>query len=261
MIRRRKHPRWQAAGIIAVGGVLIIIVAGAVHAMSKSNGGAVDTSANASAAENSTQQPVVRPSLDDTSAAAERVTFIGDSYSAGVGASTHSKRWTTIVAKAEGWLETNVAKGGTGYLESSHEGCGLNFCPNYTGVVSEAVAAGPAIVFVAGGRNDVDAPEAEENEAISAFFSTLRSALPQARIIVVSPVWDDGKPPAALTDMTKVIHREAISVGATFLDVGQPLRAHPALLIADGVHPNDKGHAALAKATLAAMAKAGIVPK
>ncbi|GAA5193127.1 hypothetical protein GCM10023346_17000 [Arthrobacter gyeryongensis] len=37
----------------------------------------------------------------------------------------------------------------------------------------------------------------------------------------------------------------AAANGATYLDIGQPLWGHPEFLAADGIHPDDAGHAAI----------------
>src|SRR4051812_899287 len=128
MSRRRKHPQWQWAGIVGAIGIAIIIVVGSYHIISESTGAVVDAGASDSATAADSTRPA-RPSASQPgsavsaapSEALKRVVFIGDSYSAGVGNSDHSKRWTTIVAKAEGWREINIAKGATGYLTTSKE--------------------------------------------------------------------------------------------------------------------------------------------
>lgn len=179
--------------------------------------------------------------------------FIGDSYSAGAGATSTDKRWTTLVSKRLGWKQINLAKGGTGYLVTAGlAGCGVEFCPNYSGMIQDAVAANPEFVVVAGGRNDLSTtmPAAD---AISTFFTDLRSALPDARILVISPVWDDDPAPAGLAAIAADVRASAATVSAAYLDIGEPLNGQPQMISGDGLHPNDAGHAALAAAVVAAL--------
>ena len=85
-------------------------------------------------------------------ASAPKAAFIGDSITAGHGASSEQTRWTSLVSQRMGWIEHNFGRGGTGYLAtSSREGCGLDFCPNYLGMLNDVVSSDPDIVVVAGG--------------------------------------------------------------------------------------------------------------
>lgn len=196
-----------------------------------------------------------------TPKAAPSAAFIGDSYTAGTGATLGSKRWTTLLAQNAGWVEANVGRGGTGYLVTAgKDGCGLDVCPNYAGMIPEAVKSHPAIVVVSGGRNDVSKDPKAVAAAVKEFFTTLRASLPDAQIIVTSPVWDATAPPERLAALATVIQTEAQSAKATYLDLGQPLEGRPELIVADKVHPNDVCHSTLYLAVKDAMTHAG-VPK
>lgn len=174
--------------------------------------------------------------------------FIGDSYTSGVGG--NGTRWTSLVAAKLGWTEVNLGRGGTGYKATAGmAGCGKQFCPNYDGMVAAAAAAKPDIVVVSGGRNDAGVYPTE----ISAVFTDLRKALPNAKIYAVSPLIDDNAAPAWFTQESMVVKAAVEAAGGTFLDIGQPLTGHPELVSSDSVHPNAAGYQAIAAAMLAAL--------
>lgn len=177
--------------------------------------------------------------------------FIGDGYAAGADSTAPAKRWTSLVAARLGWTEVNLGFAGTGYLTTGATRA------NYIGSIPDVVAANPAIVVVSGGRNDVGQPEAAEKLAITTFLNALKAAVPTARIVVLSPVWDDDPVPAGLTAIAADLQAAAATTGVGYLDIGQPLVSRTDL-INDGTDPNDAGHAALADAAVAALAAAGI---
>lgn len=183
---------------------------------------------------------------------APTVLFIGDSYSSGAGASTKEKRWTTLVSGQEGWVERNAALGGTGYVaESGPAGCGKEYCPPYRAALDAYFDANgaPDVVVVSGGRNDLGKPGV--SAAVTEFWDDLcrRSGV---SVIVTSPLWHSAKEPASLVELADQIRSESGRCGARYLDLGQPLD-RPSLLAEDGVHPNDAGHAAIARAFTAAL--------
>ena len=188
------------------------------------------------------------------------VAFIGDSYSAGTGSSGYNSRFTTLVAAYEGWSSSSFASGGTGYLRSATSdkktGCGAEHCPSYGEVIARVRNYDPTIVFVSGGRNDVGLPEAEVERAIERFYSDLRTALPNARIIVTSPLWAYSTPPAELSNIQQFVRQAATSAHGTYLDLGEPLVDNRALVSSDRVHPNNRGHAVLAQAMEVGLSRA-----
>lgn len=195
-------------------------------------------------------EPYVRPTdaFDPpaTPAAASPVAlFIGDSYSAGAGASAPALRWTTLASGELGWVESNHALGGTGYVKTSGvEGCGLDYCGTYGEVIDGIEGVAPNIVVISGGRND--GPVDDHQATVEATIRSAQSQWPAAQIIVSSPVWDDDAAPQWLAASIATVRAAASATGATFVDLGQPLAGRSDLLVEDGVHPNDAGYAALA---------------
>jgi lysophospholipase L1-like esterase len=173
--------------------------------------------------------------------------FIGDSYSEGQGAGAASKRFTTLTAQSMGWTEINMASGGTGYLAE----CWVNgkLHPNYLAVL-KSITIQPDIVIVSGGRNDQW--NTKTSAAIPVFFSTLRAKFPNAQLIVTSPLWDARRqPPAKMNLIKSAVRVSASANGATYIDLHEPLTGHYEYLTKDWVHPNARGHAAIASALTA----------
>lgn len=180
--------------------------------------------------------------------------FIGDSYTAGVGASAKSKRWTTLVAASQGWEEDNLGRGGTGYLTTAGlQGCGRAVCPNYQGMLSDVSALKPDIVVVAGGQLDQVQDPAKESAAIAAFYRSLRSRLPDAKIIAVGPSSPDATPGTHIDAIDKEVRAAATAIGATYVELLHPSVIAPSMVLADNTHVNDAGHAAIAARVEAAL--------
>jgi acyl-CoA thioesterase-1 len=198
---------------------------------------------NAAAAENfSPAEATFAPKLPG-------VAFIGDSYTQGAGADSEGAPWPTLLSRSEDWAERNLGRGGTGYISTSTvAGCGLEYCPNYSEMIPEAVTLNPSKVVVSGGRNDVGQDPEAVTEAINSFYEDLRAQLPDAEIIAISPVWDAREAPEEIDRMRDAVRAAAEANGAEYLDIGQPLAGQPDLVAPDEVHPNNEGHAALAEA-------------
>lgn len=182
-------------------------------------------------------------------ASAPTAAFIGDSITAGYGASSEPMRWTSLVSQKMGWIEHNFGRGGTGYLAtSSREGCGLDFCPNYLGMLDDVASSDPDIVVVAGGGNDM--PEFVSNSgpvsrAITDTFHELRKRLPNARIIAVGPFARDVT--SSVIAFDRVVQDAARSIGGEYVSLIAPNPVvQEDMFLADGAHLNDSGYAAIA---------------
>ncbi|WP_037158573.1 SGNH/GDSL hydrolase family protein [Rhodococcoides fascians] len=175
------------------------------------------------------------------------VAFIGDSYSQGIGASSAGTRWTTLASAALGWSEMNLAVGGTGYTTSY-----LGQPTDYATKVESVRAAQPDIIVVSGGRNDyLTSSPPEIGTAAAALYGQLRSTVPDAELVVVTPIWEATDIPAEFTEIIDSIRRAAEGASVKYLDIGEPLSGHPDLVVADGLHPNDAGHHKIAEHVVA----------
>ncbi|ROR90507.1 lysophospholipase L1-like esterase [Nocardioides aurantiacus] len=180
------------------------------------------------------------------------ILLLGDSYAAGTGASLPGKSWAGLVSTNTDWTVTNLARGGTGFLKSYQTGgfsaCGQEECPDFQTMAERAYRDGvdPDLIVVSGGRNDLSQPVGQEQTAVRSLFLFLEKRFPHARIVATNPLWDASDAPAALSKLGDYI-RERVG-GANFLDLGQPLAGRPDRVADDDVHPNDQGHAAIARA-------------
>ncbi|OAZ44198.1 hypothetical protein A9Z40_12425 [Microbacterium arborescens] len=197
----------------------------------------------------------LRPSSAVHGAPDPIVVFLGDSYTAGTGASDTSLGWASLVGEAEGWRVRNLARGGTGYGarvtgEGAPAACGRDECPTFGEMAREGAALVPDIVVVSGGRNDVGGSPVDAE--VAAFFDTVAAVYPESRVYVTDVLWHDDAP-EGVQQLSELVHADAQRVGATWLDIGQPLAGGDGLLAPDGVHPSDAGHEAIARAVIAAL--------
>lgn len=179
--------------------------------------------------------------------AVARAVFMGDSYAAGTGG--NGVRWTALVAKQLGWKEVNLGRAGTGYLTSVTDAtakstCGKAECLSFPKMVPEVVAQEPDVVVVVSSTNTTS-----DLSAVSlAMFGELRKQLPEARIIVLSPLWRASAYPSSLVTLGKTLKKNAELAGVDYVAVGSPLEGHLEWIAADGVNPNAEGQKALAEA-------------
>jgi lysophospholipase L1-like esterase len=175
------------------------------------------------------------------------VAFIGDSYTAGTGASSPDVALPALIGADRGWNVENFGRGGTGYLTSAGmDGCGQDYCPTFLEVIPEVQAANPVAIVVSGGRNDRGASADAIQAGVSTFFTELRTSFPSATIFVTSPVWDASAPDGLLETVKAAVAAEAERVGGVYLDMAEPLSGRPELMSEDAVHPNDAGYTVLA---------------
>ena len=180
-----------------------------------------------------------------------RVAFYGDSYTLGIGASSITRRWSTIICAERGWREFNPSVNGLGFVRNRR-----NFGDG--DLPSQIIASNPDLVFVTMGLND-NFGFATDADRIRVQISTdleyLRLALPTARFIVVEPFWYTDDRPDSLSIITGWVKAAAEFIDADYV-VGAShwLEHHPEWMAEDGLHPNDDGYAHMAVEMDAALA-------
>lgn len=180
------------------------------------------------------------------------VAFLGDSYTTGTGASSDEQKWTTIVAQTAGWSESNFGSDDTGYVAAPFvEGEQLL---SYGDRIDAVIEKSPEVIIISGGRNDVGQDPALVRQEALELFTQLTEQLPETSVLVLSPWWDASEPPFEFSQIVESIGSAAEEANVSYIDTGLPL-TDPALIAADGVHPNDDGYAAIAEAVTAALSR------
>jgi lysophospholipase L1-like esterase len=170
----------------------------------------------------------------------------GDSIAEGWVASAPSGAWPAVAGRTLAFDIVNCGYGGSARGEV---------------VSAEQLSAVPAdVVSVSHGTNcwtRIPHSAAMVAAGMQAFLTVLRQGHPSAPIVVVSPVLRPdaestaNRLGATLADLRRAIEDVAAAHGDVTLVPGLPLL--DAALLADGIHPGDEGHRALATAIGAAV--------
>jgi len=172
--------------------------------------------------------------------------FIGDSYTVGTATPISGAGFPVMLGDLRGWRVENLAIAGTGYSTGRADGqCPPGGCQSYIGVLPRVVESDPDIVVVSGGRNDLQREHVEQ--AVTAFYDEVRRQLPDVRLIVTSPLWDDSPTPDALLALREHVAAAAENAGAEYLDLGDLFLDRPDLIAYDDLHPNEEGLALIAR--------------
>jgi acyl-CoA thioesterase I len=171
--------------------------------------------------------------------AARTVVAIGDSIMDGHGL-TERQSWPEVVARDHGWRLTDLAADGDGFVTAGDDGT------TFADQVRQAIRLNPSTVILAGSSNDLGVPETTVEAAIRSAVAQLRSALPSAQIVAVSPVWNEDAWPAQLQRIAAAVRTDVRAVGGSVLTFADPLRGHPELMQADDVHPTAAGQLMIA---------------
>ncbi|WP_285117175.1 GDSL-type esterase/lipase family protein [Leifsonia sp. fls2-241-R2A-40a] len=183
-----------------------------------------------------TSTPVPTPTSSQHSVTAAA---IGDSIAIGNGVPAEDA-WPLLVAQRFGWTLSDFGESAAGFTAK-----GLN-THIFDDQVSAVIRVHPDVVIVGATRNDVFAPTATLKQAATAALQRLRAALPKAKIIGVSALWGSDATPAQIPVISQTVKAAVLSVGGSWVELGQPFTGHPELVLADHVHPTVQGQKLLA---------------
>jgi lysophospholipase L1-like esterase len=176
------------------------------------------------------------------------VAVIGDSYTSGTdqggqGANAWTARaWQILAHQGVQIAPDVVSEGRAGYGVIGDQGS------YFEDLTARAVRPNDALVVFFGSRNDQGVDPELLTEKARSTFDLARRIAPSARLLVIGPPWPTADPPDAVLQVNDIMNRQALAVGATYVDpiADQWFVGRPDLIGADGVHPNDEGHAYLA---------------
>lgn len=176
-----------------------------------------------------------------TASTAPIVAVLGDSYTAGFGASAgtwdYNDAWWQYTARNLGW-QTGVvnASPGGGYQQPG------DFGTFYQETAKYPIAANTNVVIIQGGLNDSNGPNpAYEAKAVRNLITLVLQQAPNAHVIVLgafNPFPTRVSTATSLPMARAIASPDALGPNVTFID--------PFLLqfdlASDGVHPNATGH-------------------
>lgn len=204
-------------------------------------------SVGAGAADKSAVTPspaATRSAIPPAAVAPMQVLTIGDSIMKGYGVSP-ADAWPELISAANGWDLTTLACDGAGFVDLGNPAeCG----DTLVDIVRSAATLHPDLIIIEGSSNDLEHPNSELLAATTSALTILRSEFPNAEIIGLSAIWPTTDPPAQLADINSQVQQAVTAVGGHYLDIGQPLVAHPKLMQDDGIHPTAAGQVVLATA-------------
>ncbi|MDO5677046.1 MAG: SGNH/GDSL hydrolase family protein [Propionibacteriaceae bacterium] len=163
-----------------------------------------------------------------------KAVVIGDRYSMGDGGQT----WVNLIATDLGWEITNLASQGRGYIVRP-DSCHFDPCATFEGSIGAVTAAKPDLVVTFGGTADGDQ---DLRGASAYYFEALRDALPDARLVGISPITTNDEWPHYLTMHANSVKAAVEAVDGIFVDArrvglgdGETLSAESQQKIADAV--------------------------
>jgi lysophospholipase L1-like esterase len=170
--------------------------------------------------------------------------FFGDSYVA--------RGYGDLVGTKLGWPDPGaIALPGSGYVSTG-------LCHNMTmkALVPRVVKAAPAIVIVAAGLNDENAPSDTVQREARLLLGSLRSGLPEARIVVLGPVTPTTTEASALARVDRALAAASSASGVEFISALDWLEPETDFG-ADQRHPTPAGFRKLARHLAAVLEQPG----
>lgn len=192
--------------------------------------------------------------------------FFGDSVTTGWRALSHPRnRWASLVCEHLRWREVNLAADGLGFFSrrGGHLPGGSRSPSCRDTVWLEAVLrAEPDVVTINLGLNDAAfLPSQRElvKQAIEHDLTFVSSRL-RGTPVIVAPYFPSLEVGPRFQAIRRFVHEQATALGLTSTDaLMTAVNGDEDKLAIDGIHPDDAGHAAMARAMIAFYEELGIV--
>ena len=172
------------------------------------------------------------------------VAFLGDSWTAGVGA-TDRRGYVVRTAGRLGWGYANFGVGGSGYsVPGPHHSLFAERIP-------QLVALHPDLVVVQGSLNERHSTPGRLGPAARTTLAELASALPPGTpVVVIGASYNPGTADTTIDWINREVSRAATAAGLRFVDPAAAgwLDPHDPGLWSDTIHPDDRGHQLVADA-------------
>lgn len=242
--------------------VLLGLILVGVLATAVLNGGSSSSAADAPAQPAAPAQPPApgepappaAPGAPAQPAAATSVAFLGDGYTSGTPLGGQGlANYTSLLASPDRWkLVTSDSVYGSGYVAA----------PALQARLQKLVASGPELVVVNAGRADDRSDPAAVGAAAGRLYQDLRTALPQAKVVVIGPMWLGADAPPRMLAVRDAIRDAATTAQLPFVD---PLADRwfngrdQDGIAPDGQILNDKGHQRMAQLVEDALTRTGVL--
>lgn len=178
---------------------------------------------------------------------------IGDSWVTG-GTMNSGPTWPHLLDLPDDWTVTTDAMGGSGYM-GDEESMSLT----YDGRLDRALAGPtPDTVIVAMGRNDVAEDPADVGRVATSDLTRIAETWPDAEVVVFSPFSPEAPQPYTIA-LADELESVAESLGMDFLDVSSVIGDRGRFI--KKYHPNDRGHALIARKVTAGLRSLGAIPQ
>jgi GDSL family lipase len=183
--------------------------------------------------------------------------FLGDSVTTGWRSISHPRnRWTSLVCEHLRWREVNLAADGMGFFvrRGGHlPGGGRSPSCRDSTWLETAVRAEPDVLTVCLGLSDAAALPSHLDLVRRAVGHDLEFLARRLRgvPVVVAPYFPALDVGPRFAVVRRLIHERATELGLSSSDAAtRAVAGDAAKLAADGVHPDDAGHAAIARAMI-----------
>lgn len=195
--------------------------------------------------------------------------FIGDSVTLSSATGGPATGFAGIICQRFQWSCEYDGIGSTGYVargEEAKDNPDTDVDKSFSARLQQIVDSDPDVVVVAGGRNEQATSLATVEPAAEAFLGSLRDALPEARIVVISGFLWDVSPDAQWREgqdqLSRVLEQQAAEIGATFVNPYGLIRIDDGNVAtmagADGWHPSRAGAIELGDALAVKLRDAGL---